>query len=68
MAHWWRQGGSLVDMCWLIGVDVVARRSCVGALVEMRWLIGDVFAHWRRCVVSGVELSWHIGGDEVAHW
>ena len=40
MAHWGSCGGSLGELWWLIGGDVVANWwSCRGSLVEMWWLV-----------------------------
>ena len=65
MDHWWRSGGSLVEIWWLTGGDLVAHwwRSG-GLLVEIWWIIGgDLVDHWWRYGVSLVQICCLIGGD-----
>ena len=48
VAHWWRCGGSLVEVWWFIGGAVVDHWFiCGGSVVEVWWFIGGgVVDHW----------------------
>ena len=81
VAHWWRCGGSLslleyvvghwLDMWWFIGGDVVAHWLdmwwFIGRYVVARWLEMWWLIAW-RCGGSLADMWWLIGGDVVAHW
>ena len=64
---WWRYGGSLIEMWWLLYGDVVAHWwRCDSSLMKLWWLLyGDMVASWWRCGGS-LEMWWLLYREKVA--